>query len=76
MHPIPLLLVGLAALLLGAPSATWAQITSPAAAPSVAGGDVAGLADISGGHRLWLEGRGRGSPRVMLEAGRLSCSDI
>ena len=54
-----------------ATSARSSDLAAPAAA-----GDFAGLVDIGGGRRLYLECRGRGSPTVLLEAGLLSRSDI
>jgi pimeloyl-ACP methyl ester carboxylesterase len=41
----------------------------PAAAQVAASGGVAGLFDVGGGRRLYLECRGAGSPTVVLEAG-------
>jgi pimeloyl-ACP methyl ester carboxylesterase len=62
--------LGLVALLLGVPLPAVADSATPAAAsPVPTRGDVAGLVDIGGGHRLWLECRGVGSPTVILEAG-------
>jgi hypothetical protein len=69
--------VGLLALLLGAPFPAAAQSATPAAAsPIAASGDFAGLVDIGGGRRLWLECRGSGGPTVILEAGALGRSDV
>ena len=46
------------------------QVATPAvASPSAASGDFAGLVDIGGGRRLYLECHGTGSPTVILEAG-------
>jgi hypothetical protein len=45
-----------------------AQSATPAASPSAATGDFAGLVDI-GGRSLYLECHGEGSPTVILEAG-------
>ena len=68
MRPIPVL--GLFALLLGAPIPAVAQSATPAAAsPVAAGGDFAGLVDIGGGRKMYLECRGEGGPVVILEAG-------
>jgi len=50
-------------LIAGSAFATPVSLGSPAA------GDFAGLVDIGGGRRLWLECRGEGSPTVLLEAG-------
>jgi pimeloyl-ACP methyl ester carboxylesterase len=56
--------------LLGLPSPALAQsATPPAASPTTASGDVAGLVDIGGGRRMYLECRGEGGPTVVLEAG-------
>jgi pimeloyl-ACP methyl ester carboxylesterase len=43
--------------------------TPPAASPSPASGDIAGLVDIGGGRQMYLECRGEGGPTVVLEAG-------
>ncbi len=62
--------LGLVALLLAAPIPALAQSATPAvASPTAASGDFAGLVDIGGGRRLWLECRGSGGPTVVLEAG-------
>ena len=52
--------------------------TSRAASPvaDAAQGDFAGLVDIGGGRRLYLECRGTGSPAVVLEAGYRSSARI
>jgi len=52
--------------------------TSSAASPvaDAAQGDFAGLVDIGGGRRLYLECRGTGSPTVVLEAGYRSSAKI
>lgn len=56
--------------LLAVSTAVRAQSATPAvASPSANEGDFAGLVDIGGGRRLWLECRGQGSPTVILEAG-------
>jgi pimeloyl-ACP methyl ester carboxylesterase len=39
------------------------------ASPTAASGDFAGLVDIGGGRRMYLECRGEGAPTVILEAG-------
>jgi pimeloyl-ACP methyl ester carboxylesterase len=59
-------------------SARAAGGTGRAAPPvAVAGqGDVAGLVDIGGGRRLYLECRGTGSPTVVLEAGYRSPATV
>ena len=60
----------LMALTLSLPIPAMAQSATPAApSPAGASGDFAGLVDIGGGRRLWLECRGHGSPTVLLEAG-------
>src|SRR4029450_1662591 len=67
----------LMALTLSLPMATLAQSATPAApSPAVASGDFAGLVDIGGGRRLWLECRGHGSPTVLLEAGSGNNADV
>jgi pimeloyl-ACP methyl ester carboxylesterase len=64
------LVLVLIALLLRVPLLAGAQSATPATAPpSAASGDFAGLVDIGGGRRLWVECRGTGSPTVILEAG-------
>jgi hypothetical protein len=52
--------------------------TSRAASPvaDAAQGDFAGLVDIGGGRRLYIECRGTGSPAVVLEAGYRSSARI
>ena len=65
---VTLVVLGLALAGLAPPPAA-AQITPASATPSAAAGDVAGLVDIGGGRRLWLECRGSGGPTVILEAG-------
>jgi pimeloyl-ACP methyl ester carboxylesterase len=72
---IPVLVLGVVALLLGAPSLVGAQAASPAASASAADGEVAGLIDI-GGRSLYLECRGTGSPTVILEAGFRTRADV
>src|SRR6476646_3428579 len=67
----------LMALTLSLPMATRAQSATPAApSPSGASGDFAGLVDIGGGRRLWLECRGHGSPTVILESGYGNNADV
>jgi pimeloyl-ACP methyl ester carboxylesterase len=56
-------------LLLSAPIPVLAQSPLTTSSPVGASGDFAGLVDIGGGRRLWLECRGQGSPTVILEAG-------
>ncbi len=75
MRLIPVLVLGVVALLLGAPSLVGAQAASPAASASAADGEVAGLIDI-GGRSLYLECRGTGSPTVILEAGFRTRADV
>ena len=49
----------------------------PASAASAAGpGDFAGPVDIGGGHSIYLECRGQGSPTVILESGYHDSSDL
>jgi len=50
-------------------AATKGPATPTAPAAPAAVGDFAGLVDIGGGRRLYLECRGQGSPTVVLEAG-------
>jgi hypothetical protein len=52
--------------------------TPRAASPvaDAAQGDFAGLVDIGGGRRLYIERRGSGSPAVVLEAGYRSSARI
>ena len=48
----------------------------PAAAHAAASGDFAGLIDIGGGRKMYLECRGTGSPTVVLVGGlRASAED-
>jgi pimeloyl-ACP methyl ester carboxylesterase len=68
--------VVLLVLMLGMPNTALAQSATPAASPSAASGDFAGLVDIGGGRRLWLECRGHGSPTVLLESGYGNDADI
>ena len=44
--------------------------------PSAGTGDFAGLVEIGGGRRLWLECRGEGGPTVILEAGYRSPASV
>jgi pimeloyl-ACP methyl ester carboxylesterase len=57
-----------------------AQEATPSHAPDVSTpsvpGDFAGLVDIGGGRRLWLECRGSGSPTVILEAGYPNTAEV
>ena len=46
------------------------------AAPTAISGDFAGLIDIGGGRKLYLECKGAGSPVVILEAGLRNRADI
>jgi pimeloyl-ACP methyl ester carboxylesterase len=69
--------IGLISLLLGGPISTVAQPATPAASsPVAASGDFAGLVDIGGGRRLYLECAGEGSPTVLLEAGYRSPATV
>ena len=64
-------------LTLALPIPAMAQSATPAApSPAGASGDFAGLVDIGGGRRLWLECRGHGSPTVLLEAGSGNNADV
>jgi len=63
---LPLLALALGLLLIGAATAHASEVQAPASAAS---GDFAGLVDIGGGRRLYLECHGTGSPTVALEAG-------
>jgi pimeloyl-ACP methyl ester carboxylesterase len=63
--------IALIALVLAPPLPAMAQSATPAASPSAASGDFAGLVDI-GGRNIYLECRGEGSPTVVLVAGLLS----
>jgi pimeloyl-ACP methyl ester carboxylesterase len=73
VRPVPVL--GVVALLIGAPSLVWAQAASPVVPAVAAKGDFADLVDI-GGRSLYLECRGSGSPTVILEAGFRTRADI
>jgi len=64
LTPVLVLLV----LTLALPITALAQSATPAASPSAASGDFAGLVDI-GGRMIYLECHGTGSPTVILEAG-------
>src|SRR3954464_13175181 len=66
MHRIPV--IALIVLMFAVPNSAMAQSATPAASPSAASGDFAGLVDI-GGRSLYLECHGEGSPTVILEAG-------
>lgn len=46
------------------------------AAPTAISGDFAGLIDIGGGRKLYLECKGKGAPVVILEAGLRNRADI
>jgi pimeloyl-ACP methyl ester carboxylesterase len=46
------------------------------APPTASSGDFAGLIDIGGGRKLYLECKGKGSPVVILEAGLRNRADI
>ncbi len=63
-------------LMLPAPSAFAAQEASPVPSPADGSGDIAGLFDIGGGRRLYLECTGSGGPTVILEAGYRSPIDV
>src|SRR5689334_18569115 len=63
-----IVVIGLIVLTLALPISALAQSATPAASPSAASGDYAGLVDI-GGRKLHLECHGTGSPTVILEAG-------
>src|SRR5690349_10167948 len=57
-------------LALGRVPTAGTRAAAPAtASPVAARGDVASLVAIGGGHRVWLECRGEGSPTVILIAG-------
>ena len=47
----------------------------PAAAHAAASGDFAGLIDIGGGRKMYLECRGTGSPTVVLVGGLRASAD-
>src|SRR5687767_5846521 len=72
LTPVIVLLV----LTLALPITALAQSATPAASPVPASGDFAGLVDIGGGRRLWLECRGHGSPTVLLESGYGNNADV
>ena len=75
MRPIQIL--ALFSLLLSVPIPVIAQSATPAAATPPAGnGDFAGLVEIGGGRRLYLECAGQGSPTVLLEAGYRSPATV
>jgi pimeloyl-ACP methyl ester carboxylesterase len=76
MRLVPVFALGLVVLLLGAPFLASARGVSRVATPGAASGDFAGLVDIGGGRRLWLECRGQGGPTVVLEAGAGSSAAI
>jgi len=61
--------------------ARWASASAPrqppgATAAGASDGEFAGLVDIGGGRRLYLECRGRGSPTVVFESGSGNAGDI
>ncbi|MGH2600184.1 MAG: alpha/beta fold hydrolase, partial [Dehalococcoidia bacterium] len=62
------------AVLLGVVALLGSQQVTQAGA-GVMQGDFAGLVDIGGGRRLYLECQGQGSPTVLLEAGSASRAD-
>jgi pimeloyl-ACP methyl ester carboxylesterase len=64
------------ALLLSGPLPAVAQSTPATSSPTAASGDFAGLVDIGGGRRLYLECAGAGSPTVLLEAGFRTRADL
>ena len=68
--------IALIGLILSLPLPALAQSATPSASPAATSGDFAGLVDIGGGRRLWLECRGQGSPTVMLESGYGSNADV
>ena len=59
-----------------APPGTAATQATPVASPTAAGGEFAGLVDVGGGRRFWLECRGSGGPTVVLEAGYRSPATV
>jgi len=65
-------------LALGVPliSAATGSAGTAAQPMPVESGDVAGLVDVGGGRRLYLECRGTGSPTVVLEAGYRSSGRV
>jgi pimeloyl-ACP methyl ester carboxylesterase len=50
--------------------------SAQAAEPAATSGDFAGLIDIGGGRKIYLECKGTGSPAVILEAGLRNRADI
>ena len=68
--------IALIGLILSVPIPALAQSATPSASPAATSGDFAGLVDIGGGRRLWLECRGHGSPTVLLESGYGSNADV
>lgn len=68
-------ILALFVLMLCTPTSSLAQSATPAASPSAASGDFAGLVDI-GGRNMYLECRGEGSPTVLLEAGAGNNADV
>jgi pimeloyl-ACP methyl ester carboxylesterase len=73
MKRIPVIV--LFVLTLALPITALAQSATPAASPSAASGDFAGLIDI-GGRKIYLECRGQGSPTVILESGAYARGDV
>jgi hypothetical protein len=58
-------------------SITFDASEASAAPPgSASEGDFSGLVDVGGGHRLYLECRGNGSPTVVLQSGFGNAADI
>ena len=58
-----IVVIGLIVLMLALPITAMAQSATPAASsPTAASGDFAGLVDIGGGRRLYLECHGDGQP--------------
>ena len=76
MGPTARLVLAAVLAVLLAPVPAGAADATPAASPVSAPGDVAGLVDIGGGRRMYLECRGEGSPTVILEAGHGNDADI
>jgi pimeloyl-ACP methyl ester carboxylesterase len=69
----PWLLLGLALAALAPAGVSSTQAAGPSAG---APGDFAGLIEIDGGRKLYLECRGAGEPTVLLEAGLRNRADI
>ena len=66
--------LGAGAVLVGAIAVLGSQQATSAGAVTMQR-DFAGLVDIGGGRRLYLECRGQGSPTVVLEAGASARAD-